>query len=128
MPEHVHLLVGEPKSGTPSTVVHVLKLRVSRKLRAKHRGKVSAQMELRFREGGTELPRFWQRRVNVMRDRRAVNDFNVWSKKKVFEKLEYMHRNPVARGLVKHPKHWAWSSYSSYVRSGQYLIAIDLVV
>src|SRR5580700_8761839 len=30
MPEHVHLLVSEPKQGTPSTVLQKLKLRVAR--------------------------------------------------------------------------------------------------
>ena len=30
MPEHVHLLIGEPPEGTPSTVLQVLKQRVSR--------------------------------------------------------------------------------------------------
>jgi putative transposase len=33
MPEHVHLLIGEPREGTPSTVLHKLKLGVARKLR-----------------------------------------------------------------------------------------------
>ncbi len=33
MPEHVHLLVSEPKKGTPSTVLQMLKQRVSRKMR-----------------------------------------------------------------------------------------------
>src|SRR5271163_3135872 len=33
MPEHVHLLISEPKLGTPSTVLQKLKLRVARKLR-----------------------------------------------------------------------------------------------
>jgi len=30
-------------------------------------------------------------------------DFNVYSAKKIREKLEYMHANPVKRGLVKNP-------------------------
>ena len=33
MPEHVHPLIGEPEIGTPSTVMQVLKQRVSRELR-----------------------------------------------------------------------------------------------
>src|SRR5437667_12591560 len=33
MPNHVHLLISEPKKGTPSTVLQMLKQRVSRKLR-----------------------------------------------------------------------------------------------
>ena len=35
--------------------------------------------------------RFWQARFY---------DFNVWSSKELTEKLRYMHRNPVKRGLV----------------------------
>ena len=41
-------------------------------------------------------------------------DFNVWSGRKVGEKLEYMHQNPVKRGLVESPELWAWSSYRAY--------------
>ena len=33
MPEHIHLLISEPDKGTPSTVMQVLKQRVSRQLR-----------------------------------------------------------------------------------------------
>ena len=41
-------------------------------------------------------------------------DFNVWTERKRIEKLRYMHRNPVKRGLVSEPDHWAWSSFRSY--------------
>ena len=37
---------------------------------------------------------------------------NVWSEEKRFEKLRYMHRNPVRRGLVAKPEDWPWSSIS----------------
>jgi len=117
MPEHVHLLIGEPARGTPSTVMQVLKQRVSRRLRRRKKRRVG-QLELGF-EGGEELPaRFWQRRFF---------DFNVWSLKKRIEKLEYMHLNPVKRGLVVHPGEWAWSSCSFYSRRKLGLIRIDPV-
>jgi hypothetical protein len=38
-------------------------------------------------------------------------DFNVFSDHKRIEKLRYMHRNPVKRGLVEKPEDWKWSSY-----------------
>ncbi len=41
-------------------------------------------------------------------------DFNVWSNRKHVEKLRYMHRNPVKRGLVESPELWRWSSYCAY--------------
>ena len=48
---------------------------------------------------------FWQARFY---------DFNVWTTKKRVEKLRYMHRNPVKRGLVGSPEQWGWSSYRFY--------------
>ena len=117
MPEHVHLLLSEPKRGTPSTVVQVLKQRISRRLRRKRRGK-AGQLSFRF-EGSEDLPpRFWQRRFY---------DFNVWSLKKRIEKLEYMYMNPVKRKLVAHPKDWPWSSFSFYSSLKRGLIRVDPV-
>ena len=118
MPEHVHLLIGEPKKGTPSTVLQVLKQRVSRVLRGKRRSSSPAQLRLRFSESAPDLPRFWQRRFY---------DFNVWSAKKRKEKLEYMHRNPIIRKLVRHPNNWPWSSWSFYASGEDGMLPIDPV-
>jgi len=104
MPEHIHLLIGEPKVGTPSTVMQVLKQRVSRRLRRRRRGAAS-QMRLWAEDTHTAHRSFWQRRFY---------DFNVWSLKKRNEKLHYMHLNPVKRKLVDEPKLWRWSSYRFY--------------
>src|SRR5260370_35315512 len=41
-------------------------------------------------------------------------DFNVWTEHKPIEKLRYMHRNPVKRGLVASPQLWHWSSFRAY--------------
>ena len=49
---------------------------------------------------------FWQARFY---------DFNVWTTKKRAEKLRYMHRNPVTRGLVASPEQWRWSSFRFYL-------------
>jgi len=106
MLEHVHLLFGEPLVETPTTVMQVLKQRVSRALRQPRRRKTSAaQMRLWDGPPVKRYAHFWQRRFY---------DFNVWSPRKKNEKLNYMHFNPVKRGLVKHPKEWLWSSYRFY--------------
>jgi putative transposase len=117
MPEHIHLLISEPTKGTPSTVVQVLKQRVSRRLRRKKR-KPAVQLSLAFEDGDESLPRFWQRRFY---------DFNVWSLKKRVEKLHYMHMNPLKRKLVDHPRDWPWSSFSFYSNLKQGLIRVDPV-
>jgi len=116
MPEHVHLLLSEPERGSPSKVLQVLKQGVSRALRKRPRKSSSAQLTLRFAPAQPGAPAFWQRRFY---------DFNVWSEKKLKEKLDYMHRNPVERKLVLHPQDWAWSSWSHYEKRETGLIWID---
>jgi putative transposase len=107
MPEHVHLLIGESLSGTPSTVMQSLKLRVSKRMR-----------QAASDGAGIEAPHFWYKRFH---------DFNVHYAAARREKVEYMHRNPVKRGLVEDPKDWVWSSYSAYSRRGTVLIGIDFI-
>lgn len=102
MPEHFHLLVTEPEVGTPSTVMQVLKQRTAHALLPK-RKRTDPCQQLLFAEA-ERLP-FWQARFY---------DFNVWTSKKRIEKLRYMHRNPVKRGLVSSPAQWRWSSYRFY--------------
>src|SRR5216684_1817278 len=118
MPEHVHLLLSEPEKGTPSTVLQVLKQKVSRALRGKGKKALSEQLSLPFSRAGKNVTAFWQRRFY---------DFNVWSAEKLKEKLEYMDANPVKRKLVVHPKDWPWSSWSHYVKGEEGLIRIDSV-
>jgi len=84
MPEHVHLLVNEPSRGLLSRTVQALKLSVSMR--------------------GQERP-FWQAHYY---------DFNVSAHEKFVEKLRYIHRNPVRRGLVAMPEDWKWSSFRHY--------------
>ena len=105
MPEHVHLLISEPlisepMIGDPSKIIQAVKLSVSRRLAI--RGEFSG--------------RFWQSRFY---------DFNLWGQQKEVEKLKYMHRNPVARGLVASPEDWRWSSYRSYAYGEAGLVRIN---
>ena len=116
MPEHIHLLLSEPKQGNPSKVLQALKQKVSRALRKHRKKSPSAQLQLPFARSQPGAPAFWQRRFY---------DFNVWSDKKLREKLDYMHRNPVQRKLVVHPKDWPWSSWSHYEKGETGLIGID---
>ena len=114
MPEHVHFLSSEPPGVTPAKVIQVFRQRVSRRMRGKKRSPKN-QLTLRFPEAHSELCRLWQRRYY---------DFNVYSRKKLREKLHYMHANPVAEHLVEHPRDWPWSSWSFYA-TGEGILPID---
>lgn len=84
MPEHVHLLMSEPHNTSLDQSIKSLKLSVS--LRRMERP-------------------FWQARYY---------DFNVHNEGTHAEKLRYIHRNPVKRGLVARPEDWPWSSFRHY--------------
>jgi putative transposase len=100
MPEHFHLLISEPKVGSVSLMMQVLKQRVSRRCRKKPR----AVNQMTLWENHP-VRAFWQRRYY---------DFNVFRERKHVEKLRYIHRNPVKRGLVALPQLWRWSSFRYY--------------
>jgi hypothetical protein len=61
----------------------------------------------------SKSPAFWERRFY---------DFNVWIEKKLREKLNYMHRNPVERKLIRHPQDQPWSGWSFYKKGENGLI------
>jgi len=110
MPEHIHLLISEPEHGTPSTVMQVLKQRFARQI-------------LRRKRRPLGQGEFWPEQTHVWQ--RRFYDFNVWSERKRIEKLRYMHRNPVKRGLVLEPEQWPWSSYRSYAYQEQGRVKIN---
>jgi putative transposase len=88
MPEHVHLLLSEPTVYRLATSLSVLKGETAKTLKY-----------------GTAP--FWQTRYY---------DFNVLTQVKFVEKLRYIHRNPVTRGLVEKPEDWPWSSFRHWAR------------
>ncbi|MFI5059705.1 MAG: REP-associated tyrosine transposase [Candidatus Acidiferrales bacterium] len=99
MPEHVHLLLSEPERKNLALVLQMLKQMVCRRLRP----------------ASGKSP-FWQARYY---------DFNVWSEQKRVEKLRYIHRNPVKRGLVERPEDWLWSSFRHYLTGEEGVAEIE---
>ena len=97
MPEHVHLLVSEPKNGPLASAVQAIKQSVSRKLIG-------------------DRDHFWQERYY---------DFNVWSLAKQKEKVKYIQRNPVRRGLVERPEEWLWSSFRNYLTGEPGVVEVE---
>jgi putative transposase len=118
MPNHVHLLISEPEKCSPSSALQLLKQRVSRKTRGQKDAVPLTPLGMPVAKHIGELPRFWQARFY---------DFNVYSHEKKDEKLNYMHANPVNRGLVRHAQDWQWSSWAFYFRSESGFIAMDRV-
>ena len=98
MPEHVHLLLSEPQQGRLADALKSLKQGVSRRL--------IGNLPLKPKAGlSGPLGHFWQKRYY---------DFNIRNYPQFVEKLRYIHRNPVERGLCERPEDWPWSSFRHY--------------
>jgi putative transposase len=92
MPEHAHLLISEPEIGTIATAVQALK--ISSSLRT-----------TQARDCSEHRSPLWQKRYY---------DRNIRDYAEFVEKLQYIHRNPVRRGLVERAEDWQWGSFRHY--------------
>jgi len=97
MPEHVHLLVNEPPEILLGQFLKVFKQAASRELKG-------------------ERERFWQRRYF---------DANIRGEEARSEVIQYIHRNPVKRGLVERPENYRWSSYNHYATGVRGTVEIE---
>jgi putative transposase len=124
MPEHFHLLIGPSPSANPSRLVQSLKERTAKFILANLQARREHPWCARMLAAVTLPPsvhlhgphRVWQR---------CFYDLNVWSEQKRLEKLNYMHGNPVKRGLASSPDQWPWSSFRFYHLEDAFVLAMD---
>jgi putative transposase len=83
MPEHVHLLLGAPDGVAIDSVVEELKDSVAQRL---------------------------ERRPCWLG---GFDDLKVHTDRQRTDRMMYIHRNPVMRGLVRAPGDWRWSSFQA---------------
>ena len=101
MPNHVHALVWLPQPKDLTRFLHGWKRMSSFRIRqwyAEHASNYFAD----FGPG----ERFWQPKSYI---------FHIYSERKLREKLDYMHSNPVRAGLVRKAEEWRWSSARWYL-------------
>ena len=124
MPEHCHLLIWPGAAANPSQIMQKLSERTAnfiiRNLRQNLAFPWCQRMLKRFESPPTVHHhahyRVWNRRGY---------DMNIWSEKKRKQKIDYMHNNPVKRGLVAHPGDWPWSSWRFYYLEDSSILAMD---
>jgi putative transposase len=100
MPDHVHTIVWLAEPGQLSRFMHGWKRRSSYEA-----GKWYRQGNARYLERTLRSDPFWQRKYYA---------FEIYSRQKLVEKLDYMHLNPVRAGLVDKAAQWKWSSARWY--------------
>jgi putative transposase len=109
MPDHVHLLIWPRGDNySISRILAAIKLPVTRRALAyvrKHQPESLHSMR-DAQPNGMVAHRFWQRGGGY--------DRNIVKPAVLHSTIEYIHANPVRRGLVTSPDEWPWSSASFY--------------
>ena len=113
MPEHVHLLVHPRTAGS-----HISELLFAIKRPSSHRIRLYFQQASPnaipsltiHQRRGVEAFRFWQEGPGY--------DRNLTEARTVAAAIEYMHLNPVRRGLCERAIDWKWSSARYHILPG----------
>lgn len=122
MPEHLHLLVYPGDAPDPmSAFLQALKEPVATKAIAYIRAKAPRWLSrIKVREGKRIRHRFWQPGGGY--------DRNITSASALRAMIDYIHLNPVRRGLVAAAEQWEWSSARWYAGMRPVKIEMDDMV
>ncbi len=119
MPEHVHLLLSPRLAEySISRILHAVKRPVAYRVVA-HLGDQSPGKlrRLAIVRSGRHTYRFWQAG--------GGHDRNLTTPKAMQDALDYLHKNPVRRGLVERPTDWQWSSAGFWAGEADVPIKMD---
>lgn len=119
MPEHVHLIVcPNDEEYDIAQIRKSIKSPVGEKGIKFIKDEAPSWLPKITRKRGKKTERlFWQSGGGY--------DRNIVEPNTLKEMLEYIHMNPVRRGLVERPEEWRWSSAAWYVCGRRVPIAVD---
>ena len=119
MPEHVHVIV-HPRRHEYSIadILRLIKLPVSRRAMQYLKREAPHWLARLTRQRGTRTERlFWQSGGGY--------DRNIDDPATLLKMIDYVHHNPVRRGLTQSPLDWAWSSAGDYADVRQGLVPVE---
>ncbi len=121
MPEHVHLVVW-PRTAPYdiASIRSAIKEPVGRAAMRYLKEHSPAWLEKLSRRRGSRVERlFWQSGGGY--------DRNITTRQALLSTIDYIHLNPVRRGLVERPEDWQWSSAAWYLREARVPIPLDQI-
>jgi len=122
MPEHYHLLIMPSSKSEISKILMVLKGYSAKKIIEFLRNE-DIKFLNKFKLPVNKIKRIKDSRYRVFKP--DDYDFNIFTQEKLIEKLNYMHNNPVKRGLVEKPSEYLYSSSKNYELYDDSFIQID---
>ena len=120
MPEHVHLVVFPHDGVNVSDILYRIKRPMTTKVLTwvLHNSPAFLSRMAHQRADGRITHHFWQAGGGY--------DRNLWSPEEIYEKIRYVHENPVRRKLVTTATEWRWSSDRAWETGQEGQIALDL--
>jgi putative transposase len=121
MPEHAHLIVRPREGGYDiADIRKSIKAPVGSKAIKYLLVEAPEWIQRITRKRGKKTERqFWQSGGGF--------DRNVIKPGTLMNMIDYIHMNPVRRGLVTKPEEWKWSSATWYLGGGEVPIRVDLI-
>lgn len=107
MPDHFHL-ISNPRDGEIREFMRDLKSQAAKAV-------VQATRRLKFPQTD-EGHQVWQESFKAM---------PLWSARMIWQKINYIHNNPVKAGLVKSAKDYDWSSFRSFYFQADEPLGVD---
>ncbi|MBC8146374.1 MAG: transposase [Bacteroidetes bacterium] len=127
MPNHVHMIIQATQQNSLSAILRDLKKFTSKAIVNKlliENSEESNNILSKFREAGKHLTR--------IKDYKVWQDGNraklIYSNKFLWEKLTYIHNNPVEKGLCDQPWDYLYSSATNYTDKKSLLDVVCLSV
>ena len=128
MPEHVHLIIrSESGESVRKFIQHSLR-KISREIVAHTESLLVDGIKRKEAEARLAVFRKYARgkAVHKVWKERAKGE-PIYSDKVMKQKLDYIHMNPVKRGLVESPEDYPYSSFRNYYLNDHSVIEIDSV-
>ena len=122
MPEHYHLLIMPSSKAVISRILMVLKGYSAKKIIEFLRNE-DIKFLNKLKLPVNKIKRKKDSRYRIFKP--DDYDFNIFTQDKLIEKLNYMHNNPVKRGLVEKPTKYFYSSSRNYELNDDSFIKID---
>jgi putative transposase len=107
MPDHFHL-ISNPRDGRIREFIGALKSLSAIRI-------VRTSKRFRF-ETDSDGHHLWQESFKAT---------PLWSNWMIWQKINYIHANPVKAGIVKSAKDYPWSSFRSFYSQGDASLAVD---
>jgi len=107
MPDHFHL-ISNPRDGRIKEFVGALKSLSAKSI-------IGVCKQFRFHADG-DGHQVWQESFKAL---------PLWSTWMIWQKINYIHANPVKAGIAKSAKDYHWSSFRSFYSQGEESLAVD---